>query len=150
MASADDLGAVQALLRGCELPEADLTVASMCDFLTARTDTGELIGCVGLERAGDAGLLRSLAVSPAARMKGLGTGLLQEMESHALATGVRRLFLLTTSASAFFASKGYTACARSEAPAGIRSSTQFTGICPQSATCMSRNLAVLQVSTVAP
>ena len=71
------------------------------------------------------------------------------MESHALATGVRRIFLLTTSASEFFTAKGYNACARSEAPAAIRSTTEFTESCPQSATCILSNLAADQVSSFA-
>lgn len=66
-ASAEDLGAVRALLRACELPESDLNAAGMIDFLTARADDGALIACVGHEREGDAGLLRSLAVNPAMR-----------------------------------------------------------------------------------
>lgn len=111
----------------------------MNDFLVLRAGD-DLVGCVGLERAGDAGLLRSLAVTPESWGVGLGDVLLRAIEAKAVAAGIQRLFLLTTSAPNFFAARGYLPVTRSDAPDTIRSTTEFASICPASATCMARAL----------
>ncbi|WP_082321819.1 arsenic resistance N-acetyltransferase ArsN2 [Variovorax paradoxus] len=139
LASAADLTKIRSLLRTCELPEIDLDLGHMGDFLVLRAG-GSLVGCVGLERAGDAGLLRSLAVAHERRSAGLGDVLMRAIEARAVAAGVHRLFLLTTTAPNFFASRGYRPCSRVDAPDAIRALTEFTSICPASAACMSRSL----------
>ncbi|AGU49092.1 putative GCN5-like N-acetyltransferase [Variovorax paradoxus B4] len=139
LASAADLAKVRALLRTCELPESDLNPPHMNDFLVLRAGDA-LWGCVGFERAGDAGLLRSLAVAHERRGTGLGDLLLHAMEARAVAAGVRRLFLLTTTAHDFFAARSYVRCPRADAPGAIRALTEFASICPASAACMYRHL----------
>ncbi|MET3375465.1 amino-acid N-acetyltransferase [Variovorax boronicumulans] len=138
-ASAADFAQVSALLLTCELPASDLSPGQMNDFLMLRSDDG-LVGCVGLERAGNAGLLRSLAVAPESRSMGFGDVLLRAIEARAATVGIQRLFLLTTTAPDFFAARGYLPCPRSDAPDTIRSTTEFASICPASATCMTRPL----------
>ncbi|MBT2333208.1 GNAT family N-acetyltransferase [Variovorax paradoxus] len=139
LASTADFAQVRALLLTCELPESDLSPSHMNNFLVLRSGDG-LVGCVGLERAGNAGLLRSLAVAPESRGTGLGEALLRAIESRAVTEGIQRLFLLTTTAPDFFAARGYLPCPRSDAPDTIRSTTEFASICPASATCMARPL----------
>jgi amino-acid N-acetyltransferase len=44
--------------------------------------------------------------------------------------------LLTTTAAAFFEKRGYRRLARTSAPAAIRATTQFSALCPSTATLM--------------
>ena len=128
-----------ALLRSVQLPTSDLTEAH-CEhfFFTGAPEAPT--GLVGLEAFGDVALLRSLAVVPAARGSGLGTALLRHAESAARADGVHALYLLTTTAEAFFARHGYSSAPRATAPAAIRSTREFSGICPASSAFMKRDL----------
>jgi amino-acid N-acetyltransferase len=93
-----------------------------------------------LELFGDVALLRSLVVAASARGQGAGSALLLQAEAHARAHGVRTLYLLTTTAEEFFARRGYTRASRETAPAAIRSTREFAGICPASSAFMSRQL----------
>ena len=108
----------------------------MVDFLLARDAGGAIKGCVGLERYGTAGLLRSQAVAPSMRGTGVGQLLLNRLLSHAAATGLAHVYLLTTTAEAFFTARGFIPCSRADAPADIQSSTEFASLCPASATCL--------------
>jgi amino-acid N-acetyltransferase len=61
---------VQRLLRSAQLPDNDLTVEHLSDFLVA--GGASVQACVGLERFGDSALLRSLSVEPSSRYSGIG------------------------------------------------------------------------------
>ena len=128
-----------ALLTTCGLPTSDLSSNNPPQLYGYRVE-GELVGTVGLEPFGSAALLRSLAVAPAQRGKRLGQMLVASAEDHATAQGVTTLYLLTTTAAAFFAGLGYTPAERAQAPAAIRATPQFAGLCPASATFMSKRL----------
>ena len=134
-----DLAAVRALLRECALPEADVTPALLRDFLVLRQGAA-LSGSIGLERAGAAALLRSLAVSPSARGRGHGRLLVAALEQHARAQGLRQLYLLTTTAEAFFAALGYDDAPCEQAPAAIAQTAEFRSLCPASARFMAKAL----------
>ena len=111
----------------------------MDEFFLAGDPTTPL-GIVGLELSPPYGLLRSLVVDARARRRGVGSRLLAHAEAHARSRGVRWLYLLTTSAEAFFAARGYAFVDRSEAPQIIRFSTEFTTLCPASAAFMVKHL----------
>jgi amino-acid N-acetyltransferase len=133
------LASVVALLEGAALPTEDLTEAHCENFFfagAAATPTG----LVGLEVYGDVALLRSLVVTPGLRGSGEGTALLRHAEDQARARGVRDLYLLTTTAESFFARQGYVRAARDTAPAAIRATREFSGICPASSAFMWRRL----------
>ncbi|MNR54976.1 acetyltransferase [compost metagenome] len=85
-------------------------------------------------------LLRSLAVAPEARGSGLGQALVRFAEREAAARHIGRLYLLTNTAAPFFAKLGYQATARETAPPAIRRSAQFSGLCPASASFLSKRL----------
>jgi N-acetylglutamate synthase-like GNAT family acetyltransferase len=53
---------------------------------------------------------------------------------------VRRIFLLTTTAEAFFARRGYGRIAREHAPESIRTTCEFADICPASSALMVKTL----------
>lgn len=133
----DDLASVHALLAQANLPFDDVDAALLAHIQLARGDEA-LLGIVGLQQAGDAALLRSLAVATQARRLGLGTVLVDAAEAAAAARGIATLFLLTTSAADWFAARGYIRVERSTVPPGIRATAQFSGLCPASSTCMAK------------
>ncbi len=55
-------------------------------------------------------------------------------------SGVRSLFLLTTTAEEFFGQRGYARVARESAPETIRSTREFADICPASSVLMVKHL----------
>lgn len=131
-------GAV-ALLASARLPTEDLTEGH-CEhfFFAGSSDAPE--GLVGLEIFGDVALLRSLVVSDSQRGAGAGSKLLAHAEQHARSRGVRHLYLLTTTAEAFFVKRGFTRAAREAAPPAIRATREFSGICPASSAFMTKQL----------
>lgn len=99
-------------------------------------------GVIGLERFGEVGLLRSLAVRRELRGRGLGVALVRAIEALASRSGVRSLYLLTTTAEAFFAANGYARLERDRAPEAIRGTSEFSSVCPKSAVFMGKRLLI--------
>lgn len=137
-AAATDRPAIRELLASAGLPTDDLD-RSIIEWRVAERE-GRLDGVVGLERHGQTGLLRSLAVDSRSRGNGLGKRLVESMELHAVAHEISQLVLLTQTATAFFGRLGYEAIARDAAPQAVRDSLQFQRICPATAACMSKPL----------
>jgi amino-acid N-acetyltransferase len=129
----------KALLSACGLPIDDLNGHAFHDFFGCGSDHA-LAGVVGVELYGPFGLLRSLAVAPASRGRGFAKRLVSEAEAYAVQNGVSELYLLTETASRFFASLGYETRSRESAPHAIRSTTQFGSLCPDSAAFMMKRL----------
>ena len=132
-------GAVASLLAANGLPWTDLSERHLDHFFCAGS-TDSPTGVVGLEMLGEDALLRSLAVHTSVRSAGLGTALVEHAEAHARANGVRTIYLLTTTAEAFFARRGYVSLDRELAPACIRSTREFADICPSSSAFMVKHL----------
>jgi amino-acid N-acetyltransferase len=82
-----------------------------------------------------------VAVEESERGLGVGTAICGVLESRARDAGIDRLFLLTTTAAAFFADRGYRELPREAAPAAIRETTEFDSLCPDSAVSLARSLA---------
>lgn len=133
------LAAAVALLKRAGLPTADLTDESMEAFFFAG-DPAAPLGIVGVELSPPHAMLRSLVVGDPVRSTGMGSRLLAHAEAHARSTGVRSIFLLTTTAERFFIARGYQRLDRSEAPGFIRASREFSALCPASAAFMVKNL----------
>lgn len=130
--------AVEALLVGADLPVEDLP-PDLEHFLGCG-EQGAPDGVVGLEVFGEVALLRSLVVAKSFRGRGLGTRLVAAAEDHARNQEVHEIFLLTDTAEQFFRSLGYESADRAAAPASIRSTAQFTELCPATAAFMSKRL----------
>jgi amino-acid N-acetyltransferase len=128
------------LLERCALPTTDISVGSPVQFFGVRSQTS-LVAIVGLELYPPAGLLRSLAVAPSFRGRGLAHALVDFAESFCAWRGVNALFLLTTTAGPFFQALGYTPAARHAAPAVIQATSQFSGLCPASSSFLSKQVA---------
>jgi amino-acid N-acetyltransferase len=133
-----DLERVEALLERNDLPYEDVRTGEG-EFFLASAD-GEFVGVGGLETHGAEGLLRSVVVSASRRGRGLGAALVAELEARADDRGVDSLYLLTTTAAAFFERQGFEAVERDAAPPAVRGMTEFRDLCPASATCMRKIL----------
>nr|WP_298147317.1 arsenic resistance N-acetyltransferase ArsN2 [uncultured Pseudomonas sp.] len=133
--------AARQLLSACGLPTDDLQQPAPQLRLFGYRRDGQLLGLVGLEMHGPEVLLRSLAVTDAARGQGLGALLLAHAEGHAASQGAHTLYLLTNTAESFFAEHGYGRVERAAAPAAIAATRQFAGLCPAAAAFMRKPLA---------
>lgn len=131
---------IVALLAACSLPVEDIAPALPLQFFGHR-ENGVLVAVIGLEMYPPAALLRSLAVAPAWRGRGLGQELVAYVESFAAVHALEMLFLLTTTAAPFFMRLGYTSANRHTAPATIQATSQFSDLCPASAAFLSRQVA---------
>ena len=138
--SATDKQGVLDLLAGVELPVEDLTDETMKNFMVARSEDHSIIGVVGIEMFQENGLLRSLAVQPAYRGKGLGSQLTRKIESFARNNGIKTLYLLTMTAADFFSKFTYQVIQRNWAPETIQNTAEFNNLCPVSAVCLFKTL----------
>ncbi len=133
-----DFAAVSALLKQARLPTADLTAGHMARFRVAQRNS-QIIGAVGYQPLPDGNaLIRSLVVEPGYRGRGLGERLFAEIESVCRTQQATMLYLLTDTAAPFFHSLGFSELARDQAPQSVRATAEFSSLCPDGATCMSR------------
>ncbi len=137
-AESEELPAILDLLSECRLPTAGVS-EHLQTFVVAVSD-GSVHGVGGLEVYGRVALLRSLAVSPAHRLRRLATAICDGLEEEATKQGVEQLYLLTETAAPYFSARGYALLPRSAAPVEIASSQEFASLCPESATLMVRAL----------
>jgi len=131
-----DLPAVERLLTENKLP-LDGVREALNAFLVAESG-GALVGVAGLEVCCEHALLRSVAVVPAWRSKGLGRELVTRIIADAESRGLHALYLLTTTAEHYFPSFGFERITRDDVPADVRTTREFQGACPASATVMRR------------
>lgn len=129
---------LEGLLQENDLPHQDIRTGAGQFFIAH--DGPERVGAAGLEIDGENGLLRSVVVVDAKRGQGYGTALCDALEARARTNGVETLYLLTTTASAFFDEHGYDVIDREAVPPEIRETTEFAELCPRSATCMGKTL----------
>jgi len=130
----DDWPAVEGLLAASRLP-LEGARQHLDSFIVAEQHD-RLLGCIGLEQYGDAGLLRSCAVAQTHRGTGIGALLTRALIDGARRAGVRQLVLLTTTAENYFARFGFVQISRDAIPAALQDSAEFRGACPASATAM--------------
>jgi amino-acid N-acetyltransferase len=138
-ASGGDLDAIKRLLIGSMLPSRDVGGAHQ-RFIVA-SEGGRLIGCAGLQVAGQDGLVRSMAVHWTRRNAGLGTRLHQRLLFEALLAGVRTLYVVTATAEDFFAGHGFKTIAARDVPLELQASEEFTAFVPGGGTVMSRKVS---------
>jgi amino-acid N-acetyltransferase len=134
----EDLTGIERLLIASHLPTEGVAGA-LDGFFIAEHD-GEVVGVVGVEECCDYGLLRSTAVSPEWRSRGLGRQLVQRAIAESESKGVQALYLLTTTAEHYFPSFGFAKTSRDSVPDPVRRTGEFTSACPASATVMVREL----------
>jgi amino-acid N-acetyltransferase len=131
-----DLEPVESALRDADLPLDGFRDHFGDGYAVAEAE-GQLIGVEGVEVYGADGLLRSAAVVPTWRGRGVGDALTRNRISWAKERGLRSLYLLTTTAGDYFPRFGFTRAERDAAPDGIRQSKEFAEACPATALFMS-------------
>lgn len=123
-----------ALLAAEKLPVADLPPSLENFVITKQGD--QVTGVIGLEIYAGYGLVRSLAVNSNFQNKGIANELLQHIEALAAAKSLQATYLLTETAPDYFARKGYQKISRTDVPAEVQQSSEFSHVCPQSAVVM--------------
>jgi tRNA (guanine37-N1)-methyltransferase len=139
-ASPADQEAVLALLQRCELPTEGVTDHFPRGYVVATDAHGSVIAVAGVEEYGEHGLLRSVAVDPGARSRGIAERLLGSCVRWASGAGKTALYLLTTTADAYFERHGFERADRDSVPQPVRASSEFSETCPGSAVVMVRTL----------
>lgn len=134
-ARSDDLGEVRQLLASEGLPASDLEGQFPSAFIVARAGA-ELVAAAALERHGEVGLLRSVAVAPHHRGAGLARALVEDRLRAAGSESLRQVYLLTTTAPEYFARLGFVRVPRASVPPELQRSSEFASLCPASAVCM--------------
>jgi len=137
-AKRDDLPEILALLAECKLPEEGLA-PHLSTTLVARKGR-EIVGCSALEIYQENALLRSVAVKPRFRKQGLALSLTRAALDLAKHYQVTNVYLLTETASVFFSRVGFIRVPRSDVPGNIQRSTEFTTLCPNTATAMTMSM----------
>ena len=103
-------------------------------------DDNKLLGSAGLEVFDDCALIRSISIQKSLQGKGFGVIMQKELEQVAQSKNIRCLYLLTTTAEGFFKKQGFVTILRDEVPAMIRSTSEFSSVCPSSAIVMKKML----------
>ena len=134
LADKRDLAAISLLLKINDLPFSDIQESAI-DFIVAKDDQ-QIIGCIGLEKNGSEGLLRSFAVDHNFQNKGFGRELYDRLLAYGVQHDIKTLHLLTTTAKEYFMKVGFRLDSRSNAPEIIQKSKEFSSLCPSSSTYM--------------
>jgi UDP-N-acetylmuramate: L-alanyl-gamma-D-glutamyl-meso-diaminopimelate ligase len=120
-----DMPRVREILDAAKVRGGDLGDERARDVLVVIAE-GAIAGCVAVELHDDAAVLRSLAVEPRWRGHGFGWLLADHAVLRARDRGVRRLYLLTETASDFFAEKfGFRTIDRATVDAAVTASQHF-------------------------
>lgn len=135
-ASGGDLGGIKQLLAGSLLPLRD--VGGAHQRFIAASEGGRLIGCAGLQVAGQDGLVRSMAVHWTRRNAGLGSRLHERLLFEAVLADVRTLYVVTSTAEDFFAGHGFRRISPEAVPPELQASEEFTAFVPGGSKVMSR------------
>lgn len=131
-AAGEDLPFVLTLVGECGLPVEGIR-EHFARFFVARLGR-KRIGCVGMEVYGEHVLLRSLAVARHFRNAGVGAALLSRAIREARNAGGRTAWGLTTfGKKGLFDRFGFRVVPRSGTPSALAPSSQFRGVCPESA-----------------
>ncbi len=135
----EDAGLVRKALRAAGLPDDDVEADGVTLYVFEQDDG--VVGYGGLEICGENALVRSIVVDPEKRNLGVGRRIVERLLTNAARQGVRRAFLLTTDAQAYFERLGFAVVDRKRAPPAILGTRQAAGLCPASAVLMAKALS---------
>jgi len=110
------------------------------NFVIASDKDGVMVGVAGFELCGHSCLIRSVAVDDRLRRQGLGRSLVNAVLRNAKAKGVQKAYLLTETAAPFFERLGFRPINRNIVHKAVKASTEFTELCPESATAMFKQI----------
>ena len=134
-----DREGIERLLSGRGLPAAG-ALEHLATFVVACRGP-VLLGCAGIERHGDVGLLRSVAVAEEIAGQGVGRALVGATLDRARGLGLRELYLLTNTAVGYFPRFGFEPIGRDALPSTLQASEQLQGACCASAVAMRLTLS---------
>lgn len=143
-AKAEDLPAVLDLLGASGLP-TDGIVEHLPRLLVGE-EGGAIIATAGLEPGEASALLRSVAVAPDRRSRGVGIEIVRQALRFARLSGVETVYLLTTTAAGFFARLGFKPILRAEIEGAFPDSveTKPGGACASAEPMALRDLSRVQ------
>jgi amino-acid N-acetyltransferase len=133
-ATADDIPLIKQLLVDNELPTEGVD-DHWKTFVIARDGT-DIVGCGGAEAHKLAALIRSIAVADSYRDRGIGRRIVRQLLDRLASRGIREFYLLTTTAQAYFAKRGFKPIGREEIHPQLLDSAELRGACPDTAVCM--------------
>ena len=128
------------LLRICKLPYQDIQLKNNL-FISYHNEDGKMIGSGGLEFYSSYALLRSVAVDETLRGKSIGKKIVEDLLLRARARTIREVYLLTETAHDYFTKRGFSDIARENVPNEVKASTEFSSVCPVSASVMVYRIA---------
>ena len=128
------LKALGSLLKSEGLCYTDLNDVSLIKIKP--NGNNEIIAGYGLEIFEGNALLRSVVVIKPMRSVGLGRAIINDALKTAQESGIRNIFLLTTTADRFFSKLGFKEITRDSVPDSIANTTEFKTFCPDTAVCM--------------
>jgi len=142
----DDLPAIERLLTAADLPidgVADIMNLHPGDFFVAEPNAAprQIVAVAGLEVCGNTAVLRSVAVDPEWRSRGVGHELVRQIVCEAESRGLHALYLLTLTAEDYFPRFGFERIERSTIPGEIAETVEFKSACPATAVAMKKALA---------
>jgi amino-acid N-acetyltransferase len=124
-ARADEIVAISSLLAANRddpglFQESPAAIAeALEDFLVARTEQGETVGCAGLHRdTPELGEIYAVAVDPKRQGQGIGQQLMRACQEEASAKGILRLWLATIK-PVYFERYGFQPISRWQLPASV-------------------------------
>ncbi|MGA3286009.1 MAG: GNAT family N-acetyltransferase [Bacteroidota bacterium] len=134
-----DTETIRSILESQKLPTESVGTGATEFYLALHS--GAIVGIAGYEYYGEDVLLRSVAVPSNLQKSGIGSQLVDWMIAFAKQKGVKRIILLTETASKFFAKKGFIAVDRSSIKNDpMKKSSQLGSCCCSSAICMKLDL----------
>jgi N-acetylglutamate synthase-like GNAT family acetyltransferase len=136
-----DLQSVYRLLQKASLPTDGLEEQFGPGYAVA-LEGDQIVGAAGIERYGRSGLLRSVVTAAEARGRGIAEALTRNRLDWAATEGLDMVYLLTTTAAGYFPRLGFEPVDRTEVPAEVQASREFSSICPASAVAMRRPVGI--------
>ena len=137
-ATSKDLPDILHLLRECELPVQG--VDEHQGNLMVVNEEGKILGCIGLEKYQNTGLLRSLAVMEGERGRGHGRLLVLEILNLARKKNLKKVYLLTIDGTEYFRRFHFQVIDRNQVDSEIKRTLEFNSQCCCSAICMFRTI----------
>ncbi|MCB9231839.1 MAG: MFS transporter [Bacteroidia bacterium] len=137
--SAEDMEALKEMLAKAGLPFDDVGEQNQRFFLYRFKEL--VLGTIGLQKAGNFGLLRSLSVAREFRRKHLGQNMIDKLINYSSETGIQQLYLITTSAQTYFEKQGFREISREKVPSEIQGTREYAELCPSEAKVMVKYLA---------
>lgn len=116
------------------LPHEDLDRDN--HYLVGYYHNEKLVGTGGIEIYGDYGLIRSVSITADNRGKKFGTQIAYHLIEKAKEKKLNGLYLLTETAKDFFLKLGFEVINRNDVAKPVLASSEFSHVCPVTATCM--------------